>query len=57
LALIITERKYKDIKDVDYHIVETHKPIKTKDGYTLYTLRIVKGPKPPEKPQRHKRRR
>jgi len=46
LALIVTERNYKCIRDVDYHIVETCKPIKTKDGYTLYTLRIVNGPKP-----------
>jgi len=53
----ITKRNYTERLNIDYHIVETHKPIKTKDGYTLYTLRIVKGPKPPEKPQKHKRRR
>ena len=37
-----------EIRDKDYHIVEVHKPIKTKDGYTLYTVQIVPGPKPPE---------
>ena len=37
-----------EVRDKDYHIVETHKPMKTKDGYTLYTVRIVSGPKPAE---------
>jgi len=37
-----------EIRDKDYHTVEVHKPIKTKDGYTLYTVQIVPGPKPPE---------
>ncbi len=37
-----------EIRDIDYHIVEVHKPMKTKDGYTLHTIRIVSGPKPAE---------
>ncbi len=31
-----------------FHTVEVHKPMKTKDGYTLYTVQIVPGPKPAE---------
>jgi len=32
----------------EFHIVQTHKPFKTKDGYTVSTCRIVSGPKPAE---------
>ena len=32
----------------EFHIVQTHKPFKTKDGYTVSTSRIVEGPKPAE---------
>ena len=50
-------RNYTERLNIDFHLVETCSPYKTKhdDGriYTVYTLRIVNGPKPPEK-QTHK---
>ena len=38
-----------------YHFREGHKPFKTKDGYTVYTLHIVEGP-PPPKPEKDSKR-
>jgi len=50
LALTLTKRSYKERVDIDFHLVETCTPYKVwrDDGkrYTVYTLRIVKGPKP-----------
>ena len=36
------------MKKDQYHFREGHKPFKTKDGYTVYTLHIVSGPPPPK---------
>ena len=36
------------MKKDEFHIVQMHKPFKTKDGYTVSTLRVVSGPKPAE---------
>ena len=45
-------RNYKERLNIDFHIVETCPSYKRKgdDGriYTVYTVRIVNGPKPPE---------
>ena len=41
-------------KDI-FHLVQTHKPIKKPDGYTLSTYRVVSGP-PPPKPERPSKR-
>jgi len=45
--------------NIDFHLVETCSPYKIwrDDGkrYTVYTVRIVNGPKPPEIKQRGRR--
>ena len=43
----------KDRLNIDFHLVETCSPYKRRDEtdgriFTVYTLRIVNGPKPPE---------
>ena len=44
------------MKKDQYHFREGHKPFKTKDGYTVYTLHIVSGPPPPKaEPPKKKR--
>ncbi|SVD07037.1 uncharacterized protein METZ01_LOCUS359891 [marine metagenome] len=52
------KRNYKERLNIDFHLVETCTPYKIwrDDGkrYTVYTVRLVKGPKPEIE---HKRRR
>jgi len=55
-ATLFLYLKFMEIKDKDYHTVELHKPMKTKDGYTLYTIRIVSGPPPPKTERPPKKR-
>ena len=50
----VIRRNYnKDRLNIDFHLVETCSPYKRRDEtdgriFTMYTLRIVNGPKPPE---------
>ena len=43
-------------KDI-FHLVQTHKTMKLKDGYTLTTYRVVSGPPPPPKAEIAKKKR
>ena len=54
------KRNYKEILNIDYHIVDVCTPYKVwreTDGkrYTVYTVRLVTGPKP-ETTTKHNRR-
>ena len=46
------KRSYKERVNIDFHFIETCPPYKRRDDdgriFTVYTLRIVNGPKPPE---------
>ena len=46
------KRSYKERVNIDFHLVETCSPYKRRGEhgmiFTVYTLKLVKGPKPPE---------